>query len=490
MAHSLKSIKYLNKEKHILLQNENGPCPLLAAANALILQSQIEFPPAVIRSNVASIDQVINLLAEHCFSKTINKSSQHHMDELMQLFPSLQFGMDVNPKFTLGVNGVEYNSGLSAFDLMGVELVHGWLVDAQDTLNGNAIQGKSYNELVEMIIQGKDANVKVADLEAKVKELESVSRAFDESKVTDPDSLNDAMANVNIDKESSNKDQPDDTPPSSSSLQKADIEAEISKLKQELDVQTKNFQNGHIVEEFLSHTSTQLTHTGLIELHNHIQPNKFYVFFRNNHFCTITKHDNSLFLLVTDLGYANVSEVVWEKLDDISGDTEYFSEIFLKSPPLSQMTVTGPSLSPQQLLAQSSAAERDYQLALQLSKNENDIDAQEGKLIAAATEASLQAYNNVQQKAGVGTEHSSDQQDTSHSEAFLQHSREEEDRLVAMQLQNQYEQEASQERARREQQIEQERLHQQQIRQQQQRQQGSRGGARQTKKNDDGCIIS
>lgn len=169
MAHSLKSIKYLNKEKHILLQNENGPCPLLAAANALILQSQIEFPPAVIRSNVASIDQVINLLAEHCFSKTINKSSQHHMDELMQLFPSLIDGMDVNPKFTLGVNGVEYNSGLSAFDLMGVELVHGWLVDAQDTLNGNAIQGKSYNELVEMIIQGKDANVKVADLRQKLK---------------------------------------------------------------------------------------------------------------------------------------------------------------------------------------------------------------------------------------------------------------------------------------------------------------------------------
>ncbi|GFH56812.1 hypothetical protein CTEN210_13288 [Chaetoceros tenuissimus] len=480
MAHSLKSIKYLNQEKHILLQNENGPCPLLAAANALILQSQIEFPPAVIRSNVASIDQVINLLAEHCFSKTENEGSQHHMDELMQLFPSLQFGMDVNPKFTGGVNAVEYNSGLSAFDLMGVELVHGWLVDVQDTLNANAIQGKSYNELVEMIIQGKDANVKIADLEAKVKELEAVLTVLDEIAQTteslEKDGLNEAMANVNIgEEESSNKDEAENTPSSSS-----DVGEELSKLQQELDTQTKLFQNGHIVEEFLLHTSTQLTHTGLIELHNHIQPNKFYVFFRNNHFCTITKHDDSLFLLVTDLGYANVSEVVWEKLDDISGDTEYFNAEFVKSPPLSQMTATGPSLSPEQLLAQSSAAERDYQLALQLSKNENDIDAQEGKLIAAATEASLQAYN---------AEHNSTlQQET--SEDLMQHAREEEDRLVAMRLQNQYEQEATQERARREQQMEQERLHQQHIRQQQQRQQGSRGGARQAKKKDDGCIIS
>ena len=52
------------------------------------------------------------------------------MNEVLGLLPSLQRGMDVNPKFNAGVTGVEYTKNLAAFDLLGVELVHGWLLDA------------------------------------------------------------------------------------------------------------------------------------------------------------------------------------------------------------------------------------------------------------------------------------------------------------------------------------------------------------------------
>ena len=55
-------------EKHILLQNENGPCPLLAAANALLLKGVIKIPPACIRNGVASIDDVVNMLADRALS--------------------------------------------------------------------------------------------------------------------------------------------------------------------------------------------------------------------------------------------------------------------------------------------------------------------------------------------------------------------------------------------------------------------------------------
>ena len=63
-------------------------------------------------------------------SDATDSTSSYHIDELLKLFPSLQYGMDVNPKFTIGPTGVEYTKELSAFDLMGVELVHGWLIDA------------------------------------------------------------------------------------------------------------------------------------------------------------------------------------------------------------------------------------------------------------------------------------------------------------------------------------------------------------------------
>ena len=123
-------------------------------------------------------------------------------------------------------------------------------------------------------------------------------------------------------------------------------------LKELLDNQTTIFKEGTIVNDFLSSTSTQLTYSGLTDLHNHVKEGKQCVFFRNNHFATMCKHNGILYLLVTDLGYANVPEVMWEKLDDISGDTEYADQEFVKTKPRAEVSAaSGHSLSPEQLLA-------------------------------------------------------------------------------------------------------------------------------------------
>jgi hypothetical protein len=102
-----------------LLQNENGPCPLLAAANALLLRGSIRLPPSCIRAGAASLDDVCNMLAEEALTMSTIASSKEssseeqsgasfHLNELLTIFPTLQDGMDVNPKFTQGVTGVEY----------------------------------------------------------------------------------------------------------------------------------------------------------------------------------------------------------------------------------------------------------------------------------------------------------------------------------------------------------------------------------------------
>merc|ERR1719343_1055834 len=90
------------------------------------------------------------------------------------------------------------------------------------------------------------------------------------------------------------------------------------------------------------------------------------VFFRNNHYNTLTKHKNNLYLLVTDFGYADVNSVVWEKLDVIDGDTEYVTGEFQVLPAMVchlSTVATGEQLIPEH--AQSQA---DYHLALQLSR--------------------------------------------------------------------------------------------------------------------------
>ena len=60
--------------------------------------------------------------AEEAAAATMEATTAHHINELLTLFPSLQHGMDVNPKFTLGPTGCEYTNGLGAFDIMGVDL--------------------------------------------------------------------------------------------------------------------------------------------------------------------------------------------------------------------------------------------------------------------------------------------------------------------------------------------------------------------------------
>ena len=100
----------------------------MAAANALLLRGVITLDPVCHRNGVASTDDVVNMLANRAMqtsntttnNSTTNQHNEYHLNEVLSLLPNLQHGMDVNPKFTSGPNGVEYTNNLAAFDLLGV----------------------------------------------------------------------------------------------------------------------------------------------------------------------------------------------------------------------------------------------------------------------------------------------------------------------------------------------------------------------------------
>jgi len=308
MAYRLKKIKFRDRPCHILLQNENGPCPLLAAANVLLLKDSITLPSGCTGAGVVTIDQLVNVLAEKILinNDQAGMSSDRHVQEVMDLFPTLQFGMDVNPKFTEGPSGVEYTPGLDAFDLLRVTMVHGWLIDPEAP-EYPLVKSKTYNELINMVVEGNDAGSRV--LEKEDDDLSSPLRR----------------------------------------LSAEDREALSTKANE-----------GTIIRDFLESSCHQLTQYGLTVLHEHVEDGQMAVFFRNNHFNSLVRSGDNLYLLVTDVGYARAAGVVWEKLDVIDGDTEYVDQAFRKPAGGGGPAAAGDDDDPQ--------SRADYHLALQLSR--------------------------------------------------------------------------------------------------------------------------
>mmetsp|Transcript_7422 Transcript_7422/g.8170 ORF Transcript_7422/g.8170 Transcript_7422/m.8170 type:complete len:428 (+) Transcript_7422:135-1418(+) len=328
MAYRLKKIQYWNQSHHILLQNENGPCPLLAAGNVLLLKKSIVLPSACIESGVVTIEELTNILAERILlNNSSTTGSDYHINEVMKIFPNLQFGMDLNPKFTAGPTGVEYTMELNAFDLLRIELVHGWLLES-DAQEYEWVDDQTYNQLVNLVIEGNDATAKL------------------EHKSQDSDSNYDELSNKAI--------------------------------------------RGTVVRNFLDRSAHQLTYYGLTTLHEYVKEGDMVIFFRNNHYNTLTKYKETLYLLVTDLGYASVQSVIWEKLDVIDGDTEYVTGEF-QVPPLIKHH-DGDSVQSQ----------ADHQFALQLSQETSPTTnvtnlQREDSCIERAKKASLLEHKQQEQ---------------------------------------------------------------------------------------------
>ena len=281
----------------------------------------------------------------------------------------------MNPKFTAGIHGYELTAQLHCFDTWGVPVCHGWLLDPHETSEDlfAAIGQKTYNEIIELVIQGNEAEQALPAIQKEIRAVEASAAPID---------LLDDTANA----EKAGADQAKFT----------ELRAKQKDLQHKATI-------GTWIDHFLQESCNQLTQYGLHQIHQDLPEKSMAVFFRNNHFSTITKQDGLLYLVVTDLGYANTPQIVWEKLDMINGDTEHVNSIFKTVGQVSQENAVTSSLTPEALLAQSGQKDADYHLALHLSMHPNggdaggtnDLDTREGELVAAATEASLREYHGV-----------------------------------------------------------------------------------------------
>lgn len=122
---------------------------------------------------------------------------------------------------------------------------------------------------------------------------------------------------------------------------------------------------GFVAEQFLHSTATQLTYHGLSELTSTLQEGELCVFFRNNHFSTMTKYKGLLYLLVTDQGFLTEENIVWESLHNVDGDGNFCDSDFHLRPPSDPETV---------YQGQQDQIDQDYLMALSLQQEQQNQD--------------------------------------------------------------------------------------------------------------------
>jgi len=352
-SYRLKKIQFLGNPVSVILQNENGPCPLLALSNILLLRKKIS-----IHTDYASIDHehLVDLIGSYIMEvnpppkeDALKGNHAQHISDAIRLLPKLQVGLDVNVKFH-GVREFEYTLDNVVFDMLDINLVHGWLVDEEDLLTKNVIDKFSYNQLVEKLINMEtlrtqiDAAInkrqKEQELEEKlIKEIERNLKIQEQTVKTEiKDKVEEEFVLVDKnDAEIESKKEVKISPVAPVAVVPVAVDTNIeSKEKVETAVnpnaltreQNKILEEGLIIRNFLDTSASQLTFHGLVMLHQQIKERELCVFFRNNHFSTLFKYNGELYLLVTDFGYLNEPEIVWEKLSQIDGDTVFITQDF------------------------------------------------------------------------------------------------------------------------------------------------------------------
>ncbi|NXK00246.1 MINY1 hydrolase, partial [Corythaixoides concolor] len=349
----VKWITWKGERTPVITQSENGPCPLLAIMNILLLQWKASgglgglpgggsgsAPPPMVRGRgrgrssaprcfqvklppqkeVITAEELMAHLGDCILSTQPREPSeglqlnfQQNINDTMMVLPKLSTGLDVNVRFT-GVSDFEYTPECIVFDLLNVPLYHGWLVDPQSPEVVQAVGKLSYNQLVEKIITCKQAS--------------------DSSLVSE----------------------------------------------------------GLVAEQFLESTASQLTYHGLCELTAAVREGELSVFFRNNHFSTMIKHkvrlrppprppsrrrtptsnavpspQGHLYLLVTDQGFLQEEGVVWESLHNVDGDSCFCDTDFhLSHAPGKE----GAAAAPPDHHLQQRQVDQDYMIALSLQQQQ------------------------------------------------------------------------------------------------------------------------
>ena len=99
-------------------------------------------------------------------------NTETNVETALSVLPSLTKGLDVNVRF-IDSEAFEYTANVCVFDAVDVRLYHGWVVDAKfDVATGHVISRRSYNQLVERLIELRELEREQEMIETEKKKIE------------------------------------------------------------------------------------------------------------------------------------------------------------------------------------------------------------------------------------------------------------------------------------------------------------------------------
>ncbi|KAF9262384.1 hypothetical protein L218DRAFT_867410 [Marasmius fiardii PR-910] len=270
------------KRVKVITQNYNGPCSFIAICNILILKGAIFIEPPT--RQTVSYEFLSHLVAEYLL---IN-CPEVDVSAALSIMPHTQKGMDLNPLFTgcklfrpEGLGGE-----LKIFEQVGIDLVHGWVVDPGS----------------------EEAKVlsKTEDYDSAVMLIADADHITKGQLVTEDDAI----------------------PQAGSS----------KPLRNNLtDEEREKVEDAIVVRQFIDNTKSQMTYHGLFNLATVVKPGSLVALYRNLHLSVLYKRpgpDESLYTLVTDQVFLHEPSIVWERLEDVDGGWSTFVDSnFIKSSP-------------------------------------------------------------------------------------------------------------------------------------------------------------
>eukprot|EP01083_Nonionella_stella_P237346 832717_1 len=165
-----QNILFSNEINHRVLQNENGPCPLLALINAMLLRGRFSMATGTLQGKFPISFKALT----DCLRRELENISQRLMEEntetsntkiiqiaqCFELFPTLEKGLDINIKFT-DVQAFDMEElAHQFFDIYDLNIYHCWVIDP-DGIYGkihHLIADKTYDQVQDMLLNNSINN--------------------------------------------------------------------------------------------------------------------------------------------------------------------------------------------------------------------------------------------------------------------------------------------------------------------------------------------
>ncbi|KAL9177786.1 hypothetical protein ABFS82_01G081500 [Erythranthe guttata] len=349
VLHRTKLVQIFGRTTPIFLQRDNGPCLLLAICNVLSLKYSLDFNLDI---REVSQDYLLSLVLGLLDSKTGNKD----IADTIRLLPRLTTGVDMNIKFRR-IDDFEFTPESAIFGLLGIPLYHGWIVDPQHNETYAAICSKSYNirtlELVSLETKSEqkkkleDDNVDFAAAtitsapvlpspspshRARKGDIEEEAELLRTLELSEAETFTSDLS-LGTHLETSEEDFTEESEETGSPISSdcADIYEDAENILDSITLVSENREpvyEGEIIENFMKNSASQLTVYGLFCLLDNVKEGEICVFFRNNRFNTMVKYEGELYILATDQGFIHEPGLVWEKLNEVNGNTVYMTGDF------------------------------------------------------------------------------------------------------------------------------------------------------------------